>query len=159
MTEHAMIAFLPTNGDWCKQDLPHMTLVYAGKVDELSPGDFNAMGKDAISAGRLTGSFVLPVTGVEEFGDETEKVDVLTLHPNSQLLAARRLVEHWNRSQFKDFKPHATIGPAGSASEQVTDFFKQVGINRTVTLPSQLFFNRVGVFWGSRSLVFSLGDY
>lgn len=158
MTEHAMIAFLPSDDghSWCKQDLAHMTLVYAGETDRLQSGDFNKLAKDAISAGRLTGSFVLQVTGVEEFGDDAEKVDVLTFHPTPQLLVARKMVEHWNASQYKDFKPHATIGPVGSAAGFSRTWDEKPGVS---PLPSQLYFNRVGAFWGDKQMVFKLGDY
>lgn len=158
MSKHAMIAFLPSNGSWCKQELPHMTLVYAGETDRLQSGDFNKLAKDAISAGRLTGSFVLQVTGVEELGDDPEKVDVLTFHPTPQLLVARKMVEYWNASQYKDFKPHATIGPVGSAAEIANRFLDDVPENHSV-LPTQLWFNKIGAFWGDKQMVFQLGDY
>lgn len=155
MTEGAMIAFLPMNGSWCKQELPHMTLVYAGETNSLQPSDFNALAKDAITVSRLTGSFVLPVTGIEEFGNE-DKVDVLTLHPTPQLLAARKIVEHWNKSEFKDFKPHATIGPSGSAAGMHNAYTDGYANKSDETLPTQLYFNRIGAFWGKQSLIFNL---
>lgn len=138
----AMIAFLPTDGYWCKQPLPHMTLVYAGQIDELEPTVFNELGKDALIVARMMRPFALDVTGVEIFGDE-EKVDVLTLYPTPALLTARRFVEKWNASQHKNFKPHATVGPEGSAEGM---------------MPPRLYFERIHVGWGSKSMVFPLGS-
>lgn len=135
----AMIAFLPTDGSWCRQSLPHMTLVYAGTTDELQSTDFNDLGKDALVVARSMRPFALDVTGVEVFGDE-EKVDVLTLYPSPQLLTARRLVEKWNKSEHP-FNAHATIGPEGSAEGM---------------LPSKLYFDRIHVGWGNQNMVFAL---
>lgn len=111
-SEGIMIAFLPTSSEWCEQDLPHMTLVYAGVISDRSPGDFNSLAKDAASVALMTPRFGLRVAGVEVFGDE-EKVNVLRLRPTPELLAARHFVESWNASSHP-FNPHATIGPATS---------------------------------------------
>lgn len=140
MSDGVMIAFLPTDGSWCKQDLPHMTLVYAGTTDELAPTAFNELAKDAVSVARLTGPFTLDILGVDVFGDEP-KVDVLRLHPTARLLTARQLVERWNASEYKEFSPHATVGPEGSAEGDV---------------PPQLYFDRIMVGWGYKRLVFPL---
>lgn len=139
-SDGVMVAFLPTYSDWCKQELPHMTLVYAGVKDDLQPSDFNTLAKDAASLAMLTRSFGLRVTGVEVFGDE-EKVDVLRFQPTSELLAMRRFVDHWNRSEHP-FNPHATIGPQGSS----------YGID----VPGVVGFDRILVGWGDESLTFLL---
>ena len=161
MSDTAMIAFLPTNGSWCKQDFPHMTLVFAGDItgrdDEL-----NDFGKDAIVASRALGTFSLNVTGVETLGDAGEEVDVLTLYPTPQLLTSRRLVEKWDQSGFSDFLPHATIGPAGSAFSQesvvnIDDI--NYSDRRRSTLPASLYFDRLAVCWGDKRLIFALGNY
>lgn len=161
MGDGAMIAFLPSDGTWCKQDLPHMTLVYAGPTEELQPADFNEMGKDAISVARLTHTFSLSVTGVEEWGEtEDETVDVLALFPTPQLLLARKLVEHWNKSQHKDFSPHATIGPAGSAlAMEAPNYNTYERPSRVSTLPSQIYFDRIAACWDDKKLIFNLGDF
>lgn len=158
--DEAMIAFLPSDGTWCKQDLPHMTLAYGGPIADRPDSDFNAMGKDAISAARLTRSFSLQVTAVEEWGVD-EKVDVLVLYPTPQLLLARKLVEQWDVSEFKEFKPHATIGPAGSAYAQDAPNYdnKYMAPSRRSTLPSTLWFDRVAVCWGEKRLIFNLDDF
>lgn len=136
-----MIALLPTTTDWCKQEFPHMTLVYAGKKDGLKPTTFNELAKDAASIAMLSNPITLRVTGVEVFGAgdlDNPKVDVLRLEPTQELLAMRRVVESWNASEFP-FKPHVTIGPQGAYLEYP---------------PRVLTFDRVAVGWGDESLVF-----
>lgn len=165
MSDSAMIAFLPANGSWCKQDFPHMTLVYSGLIEGRDISEFNAMGKDAISAARVTGSFSLSVTGIETLGDEGEEVDVLTLYPTPQLLVARSIVDSWNKSEFSEFLPHATIGPAGSAyAQQIppSSYEMERGQTRYRSgdmLPSNIFFDRLAVCWGDDRLIFNLSSY
>lgn len=162
MNDQAMIAFLPANGSWCKQDFPHMTLVYAGAIEGRDISEFNDMGKDAINAARVTGSFSLNSLGVEQFGNEPDVVDVITLYPSPQLLVARRMVQNWDQSEFTDFKPHVTIGPAGSAYAQ------QVPVNsdrydyssrQKDMLPSSIYFDRLAICWGEKRLIFDLGNF
>jgi len=159
--DEAIVAFLPQDGSWCAQDFPHMTLVAAGPVDDLSSSEQDSFAKDAISAARVMGGpFSLPVTGVEQLGI-TEIVDALMLYPNPQLLVARSLMESWNRSEFKEFNPHATIGPAGSAFTQAIPF--NDGVQDTVrykrqVLPSQLYFDRMAVCFGPNRLVFAFSS-
>lgn len=162
MNTTAMIAFLPTNGSWCKQDFPHMTLVFAGEIEGRDISEFNDMGKDAISAARTIGSFSLTVTGVEQLGDEGEEVDALIFYPTPQLLLARKIVEKWNQSEHTDFLPHATIGPAGSAyAQQVptnTDDYSY-SARRMQTLPAAVYFDRFAVCWGDDRMIFALSNY
>lgn len=161
MSDEAMIAFLPANAPWCKLDLPHMTLVYAGPTADMQGTDLNELAKDAISAARLTRAFSLNVTGVETWGTD-EKVDVLVLYPTPQLLLARELVKHWNKSEFADFKPHATVGPEGSAFAMQpidnTNRYSYEDRNRSV-LPSAIYFDRVAICWGDKRLIFNLGEF
>ena len=165
MSDTAMIAFLPTNGSWCKQDFPHMTLVYAGEITDRPSSEFNEMAKDAISAARVVRSFSLSVTGVETLGDEGQEVDALMLFPTPQLLVAYNTVSaRWDKSEFKDsYLPHATIGPAGSAYAQTEPFantddygYKE---RRQNTLPASLYFDRLAVCWGDDKMIFSLSDF
>ena len=136
-----MIALLPITTDWCRIDIPHMTLVYAGTIDKLTPNNLNELAKDASMLAALSSPVTLRVTGVEVFGqDGEEKVDVLRLQPTPELLAMRRAVEHWNESEFP-FRPHATIGPTGTFLE---------------TPPRYLAFDRLMVGWGEESLTFRL---
>lgn len=139
--DSAMIALLPTDTSWCSIELPHMTLVYAGEIKSLKISDFNALAKDAAAIAAVTTCLLVRVMGVEVFGGGTDdKVDVLTLAPTPELLAIRGLVENWNASEFP-FKPHATIGPEGTAPP---------------ILPSYLSFNRIMAAWGDDSMTFWL---
>jgi len=145
MSDGIMIAYLPTDGSWCKQPLPHLTLVYAGTLQDRNYSDFNQIAKDAILLTRVTPPFSLDVTGVEQFGDDDERVDVLTLSTTPELIRARELVEYWNMSEHKEFNPHATVGPVGSAR----------GV-----LPTKLYFDRIMVAFGNEDMVFRLSyDY
>lgn len=137
--DSAMIALLPMTTDWCKIDLPHMTLVYAGVLDDLKPTVFNDMAKDAASISMLANPLTLRVLGVEVFGD-VDKVNVLRLQPSSELMAMRKFVGHWNASEFP-FSPHATIGSTGSPVENV---------------PMYLAFDRIAVYFGEDCLTFWL---
>lgn len=162
MSDSAMIAFLPANAPYVKQDFPHLTLVYAGEIAGRDKSEFNTMGKDAISAARVTGSFSLNVTGVDTLGEAEEEVDVLLMHATPQLLVARKIVEKWNRSEFTDFLPHVTIGPPGSAYSQGSEdrFSESNYSNRSRNvLPAAIYFDRLAVCWGDDRLIFSLSNY
>jgi 2'-5' RNA ligase len=139
-----MIAFLPTSGEWCMQELPHMTLVYAGTTDKLSKADLNELAKDASTIAMMTAPFSLRVRGLEVFGEEPEQVKVLRFDMTPELFAVRRLVEHWNASQYKDFKPHATVGPVEAPMAFV---------------PSYVRFDRILVSYGPEQIVFNLRGY
>lgn len=138
-----MVAFLPTSSEWCNIELPHMTLVYAGTVDQYTPSSFNELAKDAAILGLLMRPFALKVMQLDVFGDE-EKVDVLRFRPTPELLSARRSVESWNKSEHP-FNPHCTIGPAKQFID-IRDY------------PSIVGFDRVMVGWGDESIVFNLNN-
>lgn len=136
-----MIAFLPADeAEWSKLDLPHMTLVYAGKKSDLSPTDFSALAKDAATVALLTRPFSLKVMGIENFGEGFDAVNVLRFRPTPELLALRKIVENWNASKHP-FTPHATIGPATT----------YVGVP-----PFAVYFDRLVLAWGTEQIVFSL---
>lgn len=137
--EGVMLAFLPTTADWCKAELPHMTLVYVGTIDKLKLSDYNTLAKDAASIAMITNRFALKVTGTEIFGDE-EKVNVLRFQITPELIAIRRFVEYWNASKHP-FRPHSTIGPA-------THFID--------IIPPYVSFDRIMVGWGEESMTFWL---
>jgi len=155
MFNDAMIAFLPIDGVWVKQDFPHMTLVHAGPIAERNEEEFNKMAKDALSVARLTGCFNLCVTGVEELGQD-EKVDVLTLYPTPQLLQARKMVAHWDTGEFPDYKPHVTIGPAGSAAAIEAPSPVYSMDYRRQSLPTKVYFNKIAACWGDKRLIFDM---
>lgn len=142
--ESAMIALLPVNSDWAKIKLPHMTLVSAGEIGvHRKPSDFNAMAKDACSIAMMTGPFSVKVIGIETFGTE-EKVDVFELENTTLLRSMRHFVEKWNESEHQEFRPHCTIGPAGTF---VSD------------TPMYLTFDRICVSWGKDVLPFWLKSH
>jgi hypothetical protein len=162
MSTDLMIAYLPSDGSWCKQDFPHMTLVWGGPVADKPDTQFNELAKDAISASRVTGSFSLNVTGVEELGGGdtgNAAVDALVFFPTPQLLLARKLVEKWDAAGFSTYLPHATIGPAGSAVDMSVPSSVWPDVNgRTPPkgLPSSLWFNRIAICWGDKRVVFNV---
>lgn len=140
-----------------------MTLVFAGEIADRDEADFNTMGKDAISAARVARSFSLTVTEVRQLGDEGEEVDALIFYPTPQLLIARQMVESWNKSEFTDFLPHVSIGPAGSS---LADEVPQTGYvddnyraKQRNTLPASVYFDRLAICWGEDKQIFSLGDF
>ncbi len=138
-----MIAYLPVDAWWCKQELPHMTLVYAGSVDDLSRGDFSSLAKDASTIATLSRPFFSKVIDVEVFGPPGEQVDVLKLDKTPMIAAARTIVERWNKSEYS-FNPHATVGPVGSARELVGG------------PPMMIEFDKIMVAFGEESIVFKL---
>lgn len=135
-----MIAFLPTTNHWSSLEVPHMTLVYAGTKDKLRQSDYNALVKATAEISWLTQPFELQKKSLEVFGDDSERVNVLTLRATEQLLALRAHVEKWNQSEHS-FNPHVTLG---SVSEY---------INPT---PEYVFFNRVTCGWGTEYTTFKL---
>ena len=158
-----MIAFLPVSGSWAKQDFPHLTLVYAGDIAGRDKNELNELAKDGISAARVTGSFSLNVINVETLGDPGEEVDALMMFPTPQLLLSRQIVEKWNKSEFANFLPHVTIGPAGSAyAERVVDtsaYNFEGSTRRRDILPSSIFFDRLAICWGDDRLIFNLNTF
>jgi len=135
-----MIALLPTTTSWCKQDLPHMTLVYAGEIPDLKPTLKNELAKAALELSLIYPKFTLDVIGLDQFGDKAE-VEVLVLKPTPELFAMRKSVVRWNSSEHTDYKPHATVGPIGSAGKNI---------------PSSLTFDRIVMAWGKDHLVYKL---
>lgn len=142
-SDSVMIALLPTSSDWCKIDLPHLTLVYAGEKDDHPETAFNELAKDACTIAMLSNRLHTRVLGTEVFGEE-DKVDVLRLELSPELLAMRKIVEHWNASQFP-FRPHVTVGPAGEGDQLIC--------------PQTISFDRVMVGWGEERLTFNLKGY
>jgi hypothetical protein len=159
-----MIAYLPSDGSWCQQDFPHLTLVWGGPVADLPDTQFNELTKDAISASRITGSFSLNVTSMQELGGGdtgNEAVDALIFYPTPQLLLARNLVQKWDKGGFPTYLPHATIGPAGSAAAMSVPQNVWPDVNGQTPpkgLPSSLWFNRLAVCWGDKKIVFNISD-
>lgn len=143
VNEGVIVGLLPMTTDWCKQDFPHMTLVYAGKVSEHGPSTFNELAKDAAALAMMNRPINVRVKGTSVFGDGTQEnplVDVLLLEPTSEIMAMRRTVEQWDASDYSSFRPHATIGPRGSSS--------------VIDIPPMLCFDRIIVCFGEDALTF-----
>lgn len=139
-SQSVMVALLPTTDYWCRIELPHMTLVYAGEIPDLKPTVRNDLAKEMVSIALEFQPMTIPVIDVEIFGDE-DLVDVLRLELTPELKAIRSRLVHWNASQYKDFKPHATIGPVGG---------------RLDNLPARLTFDRILLSWGDHQMVCEL---
>lgn len=136
--ESVMIALLPDRADWCHIAFPHLTLVYAGQIPDLSPGIKNEMGKTILDFARKFESQRLNVDRPDIFGDnEDGHVDVLRLQPTPELMVMRSLIQHWNASEHP-FNPHVTVGPVGSLQGDI---------------PSSIFFGKIGVYWGTSKLI------
>jgi 2'-5' RNA ligase len=135
-----MIAFVPTTTDWSVIDFPHLTLVYAGEKDNLRETAHNELLKSAVTMALEFPKFKLNVLTKTIFGEDDERVDVLTLTPLPDLLEMRKQVAYWNASQYKDYKPHVTIGPVGTL----------------VNTPKQIEFDKIAVCWGDQKTMFEL---
>ena len=138
--KEVIVALLPSEAYWCKQDRPHVTIAYLGETKDLSTTIFNEVAKDAASISMLTDPFMVKVIGTDIFGDE-EKVKVLLLTHTSELMAIRKLLEDWEIND-RPYVPHATIGPEDSFIETPSPMF--------------LTFNRIAVYWGEDEIVFNL---
>lgn len=142
-SDSVMVALIPTTSDWCAQDLPHMTLVYVGKIPDLAPTTFNELAKVALDISFRFPPIVADVLGTDTFGggaDDNPMVDVLLLRPIEPLLQMRMMLERWNASEHP-FTPHVTVGPIGS------------GQDRT---PDAIMFDRIMVAWGPEHLTYLL---
>lgn len=136
--DHVMIALLPITSDWCDIELPHLTLVYAGTIDELKASAHNELAKEVSAISMLSSSITLKVVEPARFDDG--KVDVLRLRLTPELDAMRHTVKGWNKSEHP-FNPHVTCGPANG---------------RIRPVPSYIAFNRIMLAWGTSHLVFWL---
>lgn len=141
--DDVMIALLPITTDWCRIELPHLTLVYSGKIEDHPASDFNAMAKDASSIAAVTRPIMLQSTGTEVLGPDSELVNVIKLRPTTELIALRNFVKQWDLSGYTSYIPHCTIGPA-SLGPQPIDY------------PSALAFDRILVGWGDEQVTFWL---
>lgn len=142
-SDHVMIALLPITTDWCHIEKPHMTLVYAGRIDDQPRDGFNQMAKDASSIAAVFRPMTLRVLGKDIFGDEEDKVDVFLLEKTPELEAMQHFVDIYNASEHL-FRPHVTIGPAGQHYE---------------IPPRFIAFDRIQVSWGKEDLTFWLKKY
>lgn len=131
---------LPTWGEWSTLKLPHLTLVYAGEIHDLSNTLRGDLMREAQRISVQQTILALEVSGHEVFGDE-HKVDVLTFPLTPALVRMRLRLDRFNASQYP-FKPHATVGPVGSLE--------------TVTQTKRITFDRIAVGWGEDRTVYRL---
>jgi 2'-5' RNA ligase len=137
-SQSVMLALLPISSEWCKIELPHLTLVYIGEINSLSPTAHNELAKISLNFAFACAPMTLSVIDTAVFG-ETDKVDVLSMYASPELLAIRGMVEEWNGSQHP-FNPHVTIGPEGTI------------LSDNIQVPKQITFDRIAVGWGDSLL-------
>ena len=142
-SQSVMIALLPTTQEWCHIELPHMTLVYVGEIPDLRVSTLPEISKDVYDLAKNFPSQTLTVLGVEIFGKGDDEVDVFRLFPTRELLQMRQEVERWNGSEYRQYAPHATIGPVGTA-------------DRLESIPETLTFDRIVLSWGNENLMYML---
>lgn len=145
MNTSAMVALLPSNDSWCRQDLAHMTVVYLGELEDLSDTLRIELTQKVSDLACLMRGFSVKVLKQEIFGTD-ESVDVLTIDKSPQVLALRSFFQDHNASEHTDYSPHVTIGPHEALSENTS---KEPS-------PMYLTFNRIGLFWGDEQVVFYL---
>lgn len=146
MVDHStsvMIALLPTSAEWSTLELPHMTLVYAGDIKDLPIGAYNEMAKECLMIAMSTNPITLKAFpgGLEVFGKDDEKVNVLRLIPTQDLMDMRKFVEHWNASEWP-FNPHITVNDFGDPLPE--------------GIPNFVVFNRILVSFGNDAQTFTL---
>lgn len=140
--ESVMVALLPRTSEWCRIELPHLTLAYVGEIPDLQPSTWSDLLKAAITISSSFAPIVVSVLGVERFGEPDNPVDVLLLDSSPDLMAIQRTVDDWETGQFRAFRPHCTIGPPGAI----------VGI----TVPTEISFDRCVVSYGSQNTSYKL---
>lgn len=141
-SDQVMMAFLPAgNTGWCHIELPHVTVVYGGRIGrDIGPAGKHALLMRATQIAQRIGPFRTDVTGTDVFGHDEEAVSVLTLDHSPEMHYARSLVEEFNASEYTVFRPHATVGPPGSVDK----------------VPGSLRFDRLAVSWGTEHTEFPL---
>lgn len=137
-----MIALLPKETAWAgSQKLLHMTLVYAGNIQELAPYEHNEMLKKAMMIAATTRPLVLQTMRVETLGEAADAVDAVIVNPSGDLVSLSKECRPWNASQYRDWVAHITVGKSGT--------FKG-------TLPTTLTFDRILVAWGEQHTIYPL---
>lgn len=137
--ESVMVALYPTSKEWTTLDLPHLTLVYAGEIPDIPYGIRKDLEKVSLQIAQSFGVQRLRVESTPVFGKK-DKVDVLRFRASEDLLLMRELLERWNKSEYKTYQPHATVGPKGSLGE----------------FPEVVVFDRVALVWGDDETVYEL---
>lgn len=141
--DNIMIALLPITTDWSTLELPHLTLVYCGKVSDHKPTDFNVMAKDVASLAMISRPLSLMSMGVEKLGPPEDLVTAIILRPTTELMAMRNFVDQWDKSEWPSYRPHVTVGSYPLGQVVSPD-------------PSQVAFDRIMIAWGEQQLTFWL---
>lgn len=113
-----LVCLLPTGPtEYCHQDLPHLTLVYAGGVVTRTEEELRRLRDTCATLARTVQHFTAPVTGGEVLGPPDERVDVLIFEKTPELEAMRAALEWANASDYTEFKPHLTVGAEGTMTK------------------------------------------
>lgn len=141
-TQSVMVALRPVDSEGYGVSLPHLTLVYAGEKPELKPTDFNELAKTTASISMDTPVVQLFTDGLDVYGEEPNKVEVIKLRISPTLMKMRKRVASWNKSSWP-YNPHVTIGPIGTF---------RLGME----IPQAMWFDRIMFSWGEEQLNFWL---
>lgn len=139
-SQSVAVMLLPTWDAWSTLKLPHVTLVYAGEIPDLSNTVRGELMKEAQRISVQTSIQVLDVTGTDVFGDE-HKVDVLKFAKTPALVRARLRLARFDASEYP-WSPHGTVGPEGSLDK--------------VLYTNRVTFDRIAVGWGADRTVYRL---
>ena len=140
-TEHVMVALVPTEIYWSTLEYPHLTLVYVGKTIDQPSYVHNELLKLANVIANANPPFYAKVVGTDIFGPEDDLVDVILIEQSPRLLLMRAALEQYNGSEYKEFKPHCTIGPVGSKRNNI---------------PELINFDKIVVAWGDNRMSYQL---
>jgi len=140
-TDDIMVALLPTETYWSTLEYPHLTLVYAGLVNDQPAHVHNELLKVANELAQAHPTMHLYSEGIDVLGPPDKQVDVVKIKLSTRLFMMRGRLVKYNASEYKEFKPHCTIGPVGSARNNI---------------PEIIVFDRIVVAWGEDRMVYKL---
>ncbi len=91
--DHVMIALLPITTNWSTLEMPHLTLVYSGKIEDHKPSDLNTMAKDCSALAAISQPLTLLVTGVSVLGAPVEEMVQPTKEDKIKEVVAEEVIE------------------------------------------------------------------
>lgn len=138
---HAMVALLPSNNYFSGVEMPHLTLVYLGKLSDLKQEVFQEVVYKVSHLASLISPFNVTGHKLEVLGPPGDQVEALTFKKHPKLSALRYFLEEYNASEYKEFKPHITINKRNE---------------ETFALPDIVNFEKMVVSWGAHDVVFKL---
>ena len=139
--QHGMIALIPESFYLTNIEFPHCTLVYLGRVEKQTHKRYLELLGITSGLATITRSFTAKAIGYDTFGPTEDRVKVLKLERNPELHALRSFVERFNKSEFKEFRPHITLGSWD------TEVYEH---------PNAVRFNRLALCWGESRTFFRL---